>query len=50
MVDRPAIDLLTGGPAYREAVEAGDLDDYFENDALGAGRFAETRRQWLLYS
>lgn len=48
--DRPAIDLLTGGPEYREALDAGEsLDAYLELDARDAARFAEQRLPFLLY-
>lgn len=45
---RPAIDLLTGGPEYRQLVNRREsLDSYLERDARGATDFAESRR--LLY-
>ncbi len=48
--NRPAIDLLTGGPEYRQRVNAGDpLDDYLIEDREGARRFLDVRRSWLLY-
>lgn len=47
---RPAIDLLTGGPEFRQRVNAGDsLHDYLVEDTEGARRFVEIRRPWLLY-
>ncbi|MAQ14456.1 MAG: hypothetical protein CMN30_06630 [Sandaracinus sp.] len=47
---RPAIDLLTGGPEYRQRVNAGDdLEDYLAADAQGATEFLDRRRPWLLY-
>ena len=47
---RPAIDLLTGGPEYRQLVnERRPLDDYLRADARGAEVFLERRRPWLLY-
>lgn len=50
VADRPAIDLLTGGPEFRQAVEsAADLRDVLENERRGAARFAQERRAWLLY-
>jgi len=50
VTDRPAIDLLTGGPEYRQAVNAGaDLEPLLEADAAGAARFAEARREVLSY-
>ena len=51
MSDRPAIDLLTGGPEYRQAVEArAELEPLFQADASGVAAFAELRREFLLYS
>jgi uncharacterized protein YbbC (DUF1343 family) len=48
--DRPAIDLLTGGPEYRQLVERGQpLDDLLAHDARGAAEFAQQRREFLLY-
>jgi len=48
--NRPAIDLLTGGPEYRQRVNAKEsLDDYLSADAEGADRFLDIRRSWLLY-
>ena len=48
--DRPAIDLLTGGPEYREAVLQGaDLGELDALDAEGARAFEEVRESWLLY-
>jgi uncharacterized protein YbbC (DUF1343 family) len=48
--DRPAIDLLTGGPEFREAVQArADLRELWEADARGVAEFAELRREFLLY-
>lgn len=50
VADIPAIDLLTGGPEYREAVEGTrDLDDVVAAERAGAARFREQRRAWLLY-
>ena len=47
---RPAIDLLTGGPEYRQRVNArDDLDDYLADDERGAAEFLERRRPWLMY-
>jgi uncharacterized protein YbbC (DUF1343 family) len=49
--DRPAIDLLTGGPEYREAVNARtDLRELWEADARSVADFAELRRAHLLYA
>ncbi len=48
--NRPAIDLLTGGPEYRQRVNAREsLEGYLNEDAEGARRFLDTRRSWLLY-
>ncbi len=48
--ERPAIDLLTGGPEYRQLVNAGEpLDDYLAADAAGAGAFEEERQSVLRY-
>jgi uncharacterized protein YbbC (DUF1343 family) len=48
--DRPAIDLLTGGPEYRLRVERGEaLDELLAHDALGAAEFAQRRGASLLY-
>ena len=48
--DRPAIDLLTGGPQLRQAVRTGKgLDDWLESEAAGAESFEKSRRGWLLY-
>lgn len=52
---RPAIDLLTGGPAFRQMVnrtregKPSKLDDYLQKDASAAEGFAETRRPFLRY-
>ena len=46
----PAIDLLTGGPEYRAAVDArASLDAVLEREEAGALRFAEERSAWLRY-
>ncbi|MFN7963755.1 MAG: DUF1343 domain-containing protein [Thermoanaerobaculia bacterium] len=48
--DRPAIDLLTGEPAYREAVEAGaSFAEVAETWKQDERRFREERREILLY-
>jgi uncharacterized protein YbbC (DUF1343 family) len=48
--DRPAIDLLTGGPEIRTAIEAGrGVDALLEEGEREVARFAEARRPWLLY-
>ena len=42
--ERAAIDLLTGGPEYRQLVNAGkSLEDYLARDAEGAAAFRESR-------
>ncbi len=47
---RPAIDMLTGGPEYRQLVNEGaDLTDYLAADRKGAARFVEVRRPYLIY-
>jgi uncharacterized protein YbbC (DUF1343 family) len=49
--DRPAIDLLTGGPEFRTLVDAGEpLEDYLQQDARGAALFAQSRRAFLQYA
>ena len=50
VTDRPAFDLLCGGPAIREAIEAGaELPDIVAlwRDDLAA--FVEIRQRYLLY-
>jgi uncharacterized protein YbbC (DUF1343 family) len=48
--DRPAIDLLTGGPEFRTLVDAGGpLDDLLREDARAAAEFAARRQPFLLY-
>jgi uncharacterized protein YbbC (DUF1343 family) len=48
--DRPAIDLLTGGPEYRTAVEQDALSfELVEWLATPSSEFAERRAPWLLY-
>ena len=50
VTDRPAFDLLCGGPAIREAIEGGaempELVALWQDDS---SRFVETRRRYLLY-
>lgn len=47
---RPAIDMLTGGPEYRQRVNRGEpIDDLLELEEQGAAEFAETRAPYLLY-
>jgi hypothetical protein len=47
--DRPAIDLLTGGPEFREAVDdGGSLDEVLGEEARGAAKFEDERRAaWI---
>lgn len=53
--DRPAIDLLTGGPQFREALESGagddrdGLDAWIATWAADEEAFREERREILLY-
>ncbi len=48
--DRPAIDLLTGGPEFRAAVDQGaSLDDGLAFEARGAAQFDDERRASWLY-
>jgi uncharacterized protein YbbC (DUF1343 family) len=48
--DRPAIDLLTGGPEFREAVDrAADLEHVLEQERVGAQGFEQSRKSFLLY-
>ena len=48
--DRPAIDLLTGGPEFRTAVDEGaSLDELYAEEARGAAQFDGERRQAWLY-
>ncbi len=48
--DRPAIDLLTGGPEFREAMDSKSaLDDLFAFYGQGLAAFEPLRREWLLY-
>jgi len=49
--DRPAIDLLTGGPEFRLAVDRGaSLDTVLANEARGAALFDDERRSAWLYA
>ncbi len=49
--DRVAIDLLTGGPEAREAIDGGaSLEPVLEAESRGAAAFAEARRAVLLYA
>ncbi len=46
----PAIDLLTGGPEFRAAVERrGTLDSVLAEEEAGAARFRDRRGEWLRY-
>jgi uncharacterized protein YbbC (DUF1343 family) len=48
--DRPAIDLLTGGPEFREAVDRGaDIEALLTRERQGAARFEQQRAAYLLY-
>jgi uncharacterized protein YbbC (DUF1343 family) len=48
--DRPAIDLLTGGPEFREAVDSGaGIADVLERERMAAQRFEQVRGAFLLY-
>ena len=48
--DRLAIDLLFGGPAAREAIDAGaDVDALWQGWQVEAAAFAEARAPWLRY-
>ncbi|MDB4988413.1 MAG: hypothetical protein JWN04_3591 [Myxococcaceae bacterium] len=50
VADRPAIDLLTGGPEFRQvAASETALEDYLQAQAQPEREFAEQRRRWLLY-
>ena len=50
VIDRPAIDLLTGGPECREAMESGDgLADWIATWPRDEEAFREERRETLLY-
>ena len=48
--DRPAVDLLTGGPEFRIAVDRGaSLDEVLAEEARGAAKFEDERRVAWLY-
>ncbi|HEY4575641.1 MAG TPA: DUF1343 domain-containing protein, partial [Thermoanaerobaculia bacterium] len=48
--DRPAIDLLTGAPDCRQAIESGEgLEDWMAAWKLDEAAFREERRAILLY-
>lgn len=48
--DRPAMDLLTGGPEYREAVLAGPVSEALIDWLSAPGDFGEQRRPFLRYA
>lgn len=51
--DRPAIDLLTGGPQARRAIDAADrdlLEDWISDFATDEKEFRRRREPYLLYS
>lgn len=48
--DRPAIDLLTGGPEFRLAVDSGaPLEEVLSEESRGAAKFDSERRSAWLY-
>jgi uncharacterized protein YbbC (DUF1343 family) len=48
--DRPAIDLLTGGPEFRTSIEDGaSPDEVLADEARGAAKFDDERRAAWLY-
>jgi uncharacterized protein YbbC (DUF1343 family) len=50
VADRPAIDLLTGGPECRTAIESGEgLEDWMATWKRDEEAFREERREILLY-
>jgi uncharacterized protein YbbC (DUF1343 family) len=50
VTDRPAIDLLTGGPELRGLVDAGEsIEGFIEDERRGAEAFEAERREHLLY-
>lgn len=50
VTDRPAIDLLTGGPEFRERVKRyRDVDALLAEDLEGATEFEKNRQRFLLY-
>jgi uncharacterized protein YbbC (DUF1343 family) len=49
--DRPALDLLIGGPELRTCIEQGaPVDDWLADDARAAADFARERAPFLLYA
>lgn len=50
VADKPAIDLLAGGPDLREAIEAGrSLDEIAAGWRAAEAEFRRRRERWLLY-
>jgi hypothetical protein len=50
VTDRPAIDLLTGGPEFRLAVDGGaSIEETLRAEEQGAAEFDEQRRASWLY-
>jgi uncharacterized protein YbbC (DUF1343 family) len=50
VTDRPAIDLLTGGPELRGLVDAGEsIEGFIEDERSGARAFQAARVEHLLY-
>ncbi len=50
VTDRPAVDLLSGDPALRRALDGGDgLESWLASWAADEASFREERRQILLY-
>ena len=50
MGDKPAIDLLAGGPELREGIDAGrSLDELAAQWKPAEDDFAKRRGRWLLY-
>ena len=48
--ERPAIDLLTGGPEFRQTANRHErLDSWLSRERAGAARFIEAREPFLLY-
>jgi uncharacterized protein YbbC (DUF1343 family) len=48
--DRPAIDLLTGGPEFRTSVDRGQsIEPWLAQERAEAKRFERVRAPWLLY-
>jgi len=48
--DRPALDLLIGGPELRTCIEQdASVDDWLADDARAAAEFASQRQAFLLY-